>query len=124
MSVSAVPSDPGAGPVHNGITWPSWMERGGSACPAAGGGAAATAAANITRAPTRRIVIWMVGYYTTSSAAHGGDQKDLRSLAHGRSEAARIADVFAVDEDVDVRADLAQLGDHPVPQGGTLGPEA
>ena len=66
----------------------------------------------------------MDGRILHSSAADSGDQKDLRSVAHWRVETAGIADVFAVDEDVDVRTHLAKLGDDAVAEGGTLAPQA
>src|SRR6187549_624804 len=55
--------------------------------------------------------------------ADGSHEEHFRAVAHRRVEAARVSDVFSVDEDVDVRTHLAQLGDHAVTEPGAFGPQ-
>jgi hypothetical protein len=56
---------------------------------------------------------WPYARTTLSRAATDGrDDRDLRTLWHGRLKAARVADIFFADEDVDVLPDLSLLGYH------------
>ena len=53
-----------------------------------------------------------------SAAADGWDDGDFAVGGEERGEAAGIANVFVADEDVDVLADLALLGDDAVANAG------
>src|SRR5258708_873940 len=57
------------------------------------------------------------------SATDRRQEEDLRAVAHRRVEAACVSDVFPIDEDVDVRTHFSELGQDPVADTGTLGPQ-
>src|SRR6187401_762506 len=91
MSASAVPSAPGAAPVHKGMTCPSWIGRGGSAC-ADGCPVTATASASST---SHRDVFMKVGYYydlKRMAPASAGDDPGapVAELRHHRRQPAGV----------------------------------
>src|SRR5258707_8626969 len=48
---------------------------------------------------------------------------NLRPIPHRRGEALGEANALAIDEDVEVGTQLAELGDDAVAKGGLLGPQ-
>lgn len=58
------------------------------------------------------------------AATDGGDDRNLRSGWDWACESARIADIFAPDENIDVFPHLSLLGCDAISNAGVEGPES
>src|SRR5437868_14963234 len=61
--------------------------------------------------------------HTELAAAHGRQNADFRAVAYGRAQSGPITNALAVDENVDVRTDLAELGDQTIADSRRIFPE-